>query len=220
MPTPDLIQGVNLPSFGDAPAVPTDIANTWYAAIARGLPRFANTAARDTAYPSPTNGQACWVDSLLAVQIYQSGWKDIWKSPGAGVWQAYTPTTPGTTLGNGTSSGRYARSGVSTVHAEIYFERGSTTTVATHLELGLPIAGVLTPGPAEAWFAVRGTAWGLVGGGAARYSGHAVMASISTVGIVQTGGTNNATRWGSGQPTPATWSTGDRVYASVTYEAS
>jgi hypothetical protein len=82
MPTPDLIQGIDLPVYGDAPAVPDHLADIWYAAIQRGLPRFANTAARDTAYPAPTDGQFCWVTSLLAAQVYQSGWKTFWASPG------------------------------------------------------------------------------------------------------------------------------------------
>jgi len=75
MPTPDTKQGIDLPNYGDAPAVPDDISRIYYANLERGLPRFANTAARDAAYPSPTDGQFCWVDAEKAIYVGRSGWQ-------------------------------------------------------------------------------------------------------------------------------------------------
>lgn len=76
MPTPDLIQGVSLPTMGDPPAVPTDLANTWYAAIGRGVPRFSSIAQRDAAYSSPADGQYCYVGGAeKAFYVGNSGWK-------------------------------------------------------------------------------------------------------------------------------------------------
>ncbi|MFE6228899.1 hypothetical protein [Cellulosimicrobium sp. NPDC057862] len=64
MPAPDTIQGIDLPTYDDPPAIPDDVALIWYAMISRGVPRFSNTAARDAAYPSPTTGQLAWVNGL------------------------------------------------------------------------------------------------------------------------------------------------------------
>lgn len=137
MPTPDLIQGVNLPTFGDAPAVPTDIANSWYAGIARAIPRFANASQRETAYPTPSAGQFAWVGNGLYHYV-GGAWKfcpgvpvsstaDV-LSPTSGMtcwvgttqhyytgttWVAmntptsYTPTLTGFTIGSGTLTARW-----------------------------------------------------------------------------------------------------------------
>ena len=76
MPTPDIIQGIPLPNYGDGPAVPDDFAAVWYEAIKRAIPRFANTGARDLAYPSPAEGQYCYVDGAeKAFYVGRSGWK-------------------------------------------------------------------------------------------------------------------------------------------------
>lgn len=80
MPTPDLIQAINLPTFGDAPAIPAHIADTWYAMIGRGLPRFANMTALGTAYPSPTAGQAAIVNGVLYLYV-DGSWEYVQGSP-------------------------------------------------------------------------------------------------------------------------------------------
>lgn len=142
-------------------------------------------------------------------------------TPPAGVYQAYTPTFGGT-LGNGTVSGRWARIG-NTVHANLFFLVGSTTTVGTTLLMGLPVTASMLPG-GEAWVVVRGDAYAFVGGGAnTRFAGSVVLPSSTTVGVAQNGASNASARWGASAapgPTPATWTTGDRVYISLTYEAA
>lgn len=80
MPTPDVIQAIDLPTFGDAPAVPTHLADTWYAMISRGLPRFANMTALNTAYPSPTAGQAAIVNGVLYLYV-GAAWQYVQGSP-------------------------------------------------------------------------------------------------------------------------------------------
>ncbi|MBN0039395.1 hypothetical protein JN535_04295 [Cellulosimicrobium cellulans] len=65
MPTPDTIQGIDLPTYDDPPGVPDDLSLIWYAMISRGVPRFSNGAQRDAAYPSPTAGQLCAVAGAL-----------------------------------------------------------------------------------------------------------------------------------------------------------
>lgn len=211
MPTPDLIQGINLPTFGDAPAVPTHIADIWYAAISRGNPRFANTAARDAAYPTPTNGQKCWVDALLAEQIYQSGWKNTWIAPGPGVWQAYTPAVFGITTSAVTA--QYCSvGGLITVRAKITASGAATAEITVNL----PVAAAT---PFDTWLEPIGNAYAIVGGGGVRYAGTAVLAATDRVGVGAPGSTNATARWGSSATNPGTWASGDRLYLGFTYQA-
>lgn len=77
MPTPDTTgQGYSLATFGDPPQVPTDLANLYYFLLQRGIPRFASTAQRDSAYASPTDGQFCYVGGTdKGLYVANSGWK-------------------------------------------------------------------------------------------------------------------------------------------------
>lgn len=92
MPTPDTVQGVSLPTFDDPPAVPNDLSLVWYAMIARGVPRFSGTAARDLAYPNPADGQMCITGSAPNIRSWmgQAGeWTETF--PLYGAWQKITP---------------------------------------------------------------------------------------------------------------------------------
>ncbi|WP_454044413.1 hypothetical protein [Cellulosimicrobium sp. Marseille-Q8652] len=83
MPTPDLIQGVDLPIYDDPPAIPDDLALIYYALLQRAVPRFSNTAARNTAYPSPTDGQLAVTGSGTSLVVWAavSGtWRDLWRA--------------------------------------------------------------------------------------------------------------------------------------------
>lgn len=80
MPTTATKQGITMPTFGDAPAVPTDLLNLWNDMISRGLPRYASTAQRDTEWPSPTEGQHAVAAGVL--YVYQgAAWKRVWSPP-------------------------------------------------------------------------------------------------------------------------------------------
>ncbi|KON72609.1 hypothetical protein M768_13965 [Cellulosimicrobium cellulans F16] len=99
MPTPDTVQGVSLPTFDDPPAVPNDLSLVWYAMIARGVPRFSGTAARDLAYPNPADGQMCVTGSAPNIRswIGQAGqWTETfplygaWTTiPAANLWEPF-----------------------------------------------------------------------------------------------------------------------------------
>lgn len=133
-----------------------------------------------------------------------------------GVWATYVPTLTGTTLGNGTLEARYSRMG-NTVSAEISLLVGSTTVLAANVIFGLPIAASVLPS-SLLWLFPRGVAVASLG--ANRYVGHAVLATATQVGVLQNGGTNNASRWGSGGPTPNTFATGHSILIHVQYEAA
>lgn len=94
MPTPDTVQGVPLPTFDDPPAVPNDIAASWYALMSRAVPRFINTAARDAAYPNPVDGQMCITGSAPTTRAWmgQGGsWTETF--PLYGAWTTLPSAT-------------------------------------------------------------------------------------------------------------------------------
>lgn len=75
MPLTDPIQGLTiLPDYTQTPDIPAALLALWLASIQRGVPRFATTAERDTAYPSPTAGQHAWVVDREYVYTTAGGW--------------------------------------------------------------------------------------------------------------------------------------------------
>jgi len=97
----------NIPVLGDAPNVPADfltLATNLGLVVVRS---FANATARDSAIPSPVNGQLCTVNGVL--QQYLSGTGAGWFVMSAGLttvtqynFSAASLTTSVTTLASGT----------------------------------------------------------------------------------------------------------------------
>jgi alkylation response protein AidB-like acyl-CoA dehydrogenase len=121
MPTPDLIQGINLPDYEDAPAVPEHLADVWYAMIGRGAPRFANNAARSAAYPSPTLGQLAWTSDSSTLWIYT--WVKLWAAADNLGWVAMTLPTNYAQLGGFENKSKVTRDAI--------FARGRIIRTAT-----------------------------------------------------------------------------------------
>jgi hypothetical protein len=45
------------------------------------IPKYATQSARDTAIPSPVEGDACWLQDQDVLQIYAAGgWQQLWPS--------------------------------------------------------------------------------------------------------------------------------------------
>ena len=81
MPT-DPLSAARYPASSAAPNVPQDIQNAVFDLSSQGIPRFATTAARDTAYPSPVAGQHAWVVDRLYVYT-GSAWERSLSVPSA-----------------------------------------------------------------------------------------------------------------------------------------
>lgn len=99
MTSPDTIQGVELPNYDDPPAIPDDLRVVFYALMSRAVPRFSNTAARDMAYPSPTDGQMCTTGSGSTLRMWV-GIAGEWVITGfvsTDVWQSANPHVAGYT---------------------------------------------------------------------------------------------------------------------------
>lgn len=101
MPTPDVIQGVDLPLYSDPANIPDDLAAIYYALLSRGIPRFSTIAQRDAAYPSPTNGQVVYVSGDRTLYLRDGGsWQVLWRS--MGMHYAKRLDYSGTITANGT----------------------------------------------------------------------------------------------------------------------
>lgn len=76
-----------------------------------------------------------------------------------GEWTAYTPTTGGLTIGNGTLTGRYAQvNGL--VFFNVSFVMGTTSAVTGDVSFGLPVTRVNTGrGGANGFYANTGTTY-------------------------------------------------------------
>ena len=125
-------------------------------------------------------------------------------------WTAYAPTLSGWTLGNGTIAGFYVQMG-KTVHFRLVLTTGSTTTYSAGPSFSLPATA----------FSGAGTNRDPVGtcslfDTSASAHGHriAALTGATTVAPVNTDGAALS-------PTvPWTWTTGDKIFVSGTYEAA
>lgn len=97
------------------------------------IPRFASSSARNTAFPSPADGDMCYRTDNHQFESYNSavaGWLPL----NQGVWTNYTVSwtaaSVNPTLGNGTILARYTQIG-KTIHYSGVINCGSTTNGGT-----------------------------------------------------------------------------------------
>jgi hypothetical protein len=92
MPAPDPTQGVLLPTYDDPPAIPDHLRAAFEALMSRAVPRFINTAARDSQYPNPADGQMCITGTAPTIRAWmgQGGeWTETF--PLYGPWTTLPP---------------------------------------------------------------------------------------------------------------------------------
>lgn len=128
-----------------------------------------------------------------------------------GVWNVYTPTLGGFTLGNGSTGGAYLQVGKLVIfHA--YFVFGSTSAAATAAPtLTLPVTAISTARQlfqAAFWDSSAGAPYSAY---AANWSSTTVVTMYTATGEVWESCTTS---------TPFTWATDDAIYVSGTYEAA
>ena len=129
-------------------------------------------------------------------------------------WTAYTTTTSGITVGNGTLQARYAQIG-KTVFVEIFFTLGSTSAVTGTPQFTLPATAKVSS------YTLNGTV-SLGDYGAATYVG---LAGNPTGSGVYIAAFNTAGSWGVeagsiSATVPFTWTTNDYIAVKMTYEAN
>lgn len=119
-------------------------------------------------------------------------------------WTTYTPATTGMALGNASVSASYTQIG-KTVHVQVFIKFGSTTTLGTDPNIGLPIA-------ARDMELTTGTAIYVdVSANSAKYMGAWRYGYL----------TREGGPWGqAGASSPFIWAVNDIILLSLTYEAA
>lgn len=127
------------------------------------------------------------------------------------VWQTYSPSWTNVTVGNGTVAAFYTQIG-KTVLYKISLTFGGTTSITGNARVSIPITSVTYP-----LYSTLGTGAMNDGGGAARPIYH----NWATTTSAEIFYTSNSTTFGFvTSTTPATWTNGDILFLSGSYEAA
>lgn len=129
-----------------------------------------------------------------------------------GAWKAWTPTLTNMTLGDGTVVARYSQVG-KTVTAHFKFTLGSTSAMGTAPTISLPVTADASVGAETVFGIIR-----ILDSGVEYFTGLIVWASTTTMELRRL---SDSTRDGTITSTvPMTWTTGDIMTATFTYEAA
>jgi len=160
--SPDTIQAIELPNYDDPPAIPDDLRVVFYALMQRAVPRFSNTAARDTAYPSPADGQLCMTGSGTTLRMWTAvggAWLPFARSSGDGLWAAEMPpsdsiaygaTTSGITTSTWTpvpSLGALTLNLPAPARVQLSASFWMNVPASTDFRCGIRVSGATTSGP-------------------------------------------------------------------------
>lgn len=166
---------------------------------------FADASTRDSVV-TPSEGMVAYLKDTNAITSYDgSNWVTIALN---GAWTAYTPTLSNLTLGNGTLSFAYQQSG-KTINVRGRFTLGSTSAVSGSAQFSLPVT------PTSYGF---GAAQVVAAG--ANYPGLAFISGSNVVVSVFNAAGTYATRQSTSGTIPGTFTTGDSIAFSFTYEAA
>jgi hypothetical protein len=168
---------------------------------------FATTAARGSAFPSPYEGLTTYIANTNSLEIYNgSAWVAVGNSTYG--WISYTPSLTNISLGNGSVDFAYSQIGARVnVRGRLTF--GSTTSISGSATFSLPATAT-------------GVAYGscILRANNTDYEGVAVSTSSTVVlSAFNSAGTYSA-RANTSATVPATWTTGDLISFSLTYEAA
>ena len=106
------------------------------------LASYADSAARTSAIPSPTEADLSYLQDTNSVEVYDgSAWKQLAVDSGG----TYSPSHTNITVGNGTEVARYVQVN-KLVFVTYQLTWGSTTSFSGNIEVGLPFTAV-----ARAW---------------------------------------------------------------------
>lgn len=140
-----------------------------------------------------------------------SNWYSLAGVIAGGLWTAYTPTYSGMTIGNGTTTARYSKTG-RTITATGLLTMGTTTTFSGTIVMTIPVA-------------VNAVLWSSsVSVGTAALTD--VSATVTEAALVLPNTTTQVAlrRTANGAPVnntvPWTWATGDTIGWTYTYESA
>ncbi len=185
-------------------------------ATADAIVAYADLAARTAANPSPSEGDVSWQEDTNRFDIYNgSAWSQV---AVGGTFTDYTASASGgvgLTVGNGTwDFAGYVQVGNLVIY-QIEFTLGSTSAISGNIAIGLPITSKLYS--TTTYYGV-GT---LCDTGVATYP--AVCRSINQTAFTihpQNASGTYLVQSSASATVPFTWTTGDRITATVIYAAA
>lgn len=132
--------------------------------------------------------------------------------PGGTDFQSWSPSYANLTVGNGTVVSNYFRAGELIV-ASFQFALGSTSAIGTGPTISWPVAAQLTSNNVvgDAWFLDSGTA---------SYGGQLLVVSSVFTPRVEVATGTYATETTLSSTVPFTWTTGDVLAFTATYQAA
>lgn len=151
-----------------------------------------------------TDGQVLTADSTAATGLKWA------TASGAGTWTTYTPTNSNITVGNGTQTARYVRTG-KTVTVSYRLTFGSTTSFGGTIRVGMPSTSN----------SFANGFLNLTDNGTGNFSGGVVIDAASSQAICRTSKVDSTwAKWDDEvtNTSPFTWTTGDSLGFSITYE--
>jgi hypothetical protein len=185
--------------------------------INTGIPVFADSTARDAAFGGTglktlAEGQFAFLEDTNATQYYDGA---VWQAVGVDPTSvAFTPTFTNLTVGNGTLDFIYIQIGKFVfVQGGILF--GSTTSISANVDITLPVtaASVLNfPNIGVGQFHDASTS--------SRYFGAIVLNSTTAAGPRLSGVSTYVLNVGTNATIPFTWTTGDHILMTFTYQAA
>jgi hypothetical protein len=178
--------------------------------------RFTTTSAADTAIgANKAEGMVVFATSTDTLHIYNgAAWIPVAQALGSGTgymgaWQGYTPTFSNLSVGNGTTAFTYVQQG-KTVHVRGRISLGTTSTVTGLIAISLPVTAVSSNFVAS----ITGRAGG---------TDHILYAASTTTTLSISAVTANGaytSRANTSATVPGTWTNGDNITFSATYEAA
>jgi len=212
--TSDIVEIIAALQVAYTDTITTAAAATTY--VAKAL----TTTTGDIIYASAANTPArLGIGSSAQVLTVASGIPS-WATPASagGTWAAWTPTLTNLTLGNGTLTSRYAAVG-QIVNFSFFFTFGSTSSMGTNPSISWPV----TPASTAAAKAAQIHVWNQDVSSQANLATAHPYARTTSVFILHTI-TSSATTSTEADVTvtataPFTWTTGDLIWISGTYES-
>jgi hypothetical protein len=143
------IQAGPYPVPGDAPDGPNQLKAIVDWTAPRLNMRFASTAARDAAIPTPTEGMECVTGTGAAMVkwlYFGAGWRDATVRPSVSAAPTLTAVTTNPTLGTGAALvGRYLRTGnLVTYFFRITFGTSGVASGSGRYRISLPVPAAAT----------------------------------------------------------------------------
>jgi len=200
--------GAGFKTFNSGDILSASDVNTYL--MQQAVMNFANAAARTSAFPALTSaneGLLSYLADANSLEIYNgSAWVQVGNSYSA--WTAYTPSLTNLVLGSGSVDFAYSRVG-NRINLRGKFTFGSTSSISGAATFSLPVTA-------------NGNSYGMcvLRANNTDYEGVAIGGSANVVcSAFNTAGTYSL-RSNTSATIPNTWSSGDTISFSLTFEAA